>query len=167
MADVTNAYLPCPDCNKDWGHGYCGTCQGHGSIRNPDYLTPLEVATRRVTELEAENAELKAYPAIIRQTRDRLLTPEEVAKYDKIRALVAQECPALVPRTVCLVPVTMPDGTLRHMEISPALHAQLEEMSEGRPCELHLTTKDEPQPKSTESADETNTQRSDPRAQGT
>ena len=22
----------CPDCTKDWGHGYCGTCGGTGKI---------------------------------------------------------------------------------------------------------------------------------------
>lgn len=23
---------PCPDCNKDWGHSYCGTCGGRGTL---------------------------------------------------------------------------------------------------------------------------------------
>lgn len=29
--------IKCPDCNKDWGHGYCGTCQGGHYISNPNY----------------------------------------------------------------------------------------------------------------------------------
>lgn len=23
----------CPDCHRDWGHGYCGTCGGSGKVR--------------------------------------------------------------------------------------------------------------------------------------
>lgn len=26
------AKVECPDCGKDWGHGYCGTCKGLGYI---------------------------------------------------------------------------------------------------------------------------------------
>lgn len=29
--------IECPDCQKDWGHGYCGTCIGSGYVRNENY----------------------------------------------------------------------------------------------------------------------------------
>lgn len=34
--DITER-INCPDCGRDWGHGYCGTCKGVGHILNPMY----------------------------------------------------------------------------------------------------------------------------------
>lgn len=30
--------IRCKDCNKDWGHSYCGTCKGEGTVRNPEWI---------------------------------------------------------------------------------------------------------------------------------
>lgn len=34
--------LPCTDCNRDWGHSYCGVCGGSGFVRNPRSIAALK-----------------------------------------------------------------------------------------------------------------------------
>lgn len=32
------AKIRCPDCGKDWGHSYCGSCGGRGTVRELEQI---------------------------------------------------------------------------------------------------------------------------------
>lgn len=51
--------IKCPDCDKDWGHSYCGTCLGAGFVTGQS-ATFTDEDQRKQKELDALRAEVVA-----------------------------------------------------------------------------------------------------------
>lgn len=70
--------IDCPDCGKDWGHGYCGTCKGMKKIPKPPEVDlnvvvgTLEDKINELKQITVELADLYCCPAF---------TPTNFAKF--------------------------------------------------------------------------------------
>lgn len=61
MTDTNELRIECPDCNKDWGHSYCGTCKGYGFVmpRSRSFTDYEQQQNREIERLTQENAALR------------------------------------------------------------------------------------------------------------
>lgn len=75
--------IKCPDCNKDWGHSYCGTCGGTGFTieKSSNFTEEDQQRNKAFAALQAENERLRQ--RLLTAAGDDLcrLSQEEIKAY--------------------------------------------------------------------------------------